>query len=474
MNASMTSTTALFVLLAWIPVVLMLFAVLRARSAVLWSFVVGWLFLPMADNDLPGLPDFDKLAATSVAALLGVLVFDHRSLLRYRPSWADLPLLAWCFVPMLTSIFNDLGPYDGLSASWGHVVRWGIPIFLGRIYFNDFASLREVAIAIVVGGVLYVPLCWIEIQLSPQLHTWIYGYFQHNFRQTMRYGGFRPVVFLQNGLAVAALMSVSATMTFWLWRCRSIRGVRPSSLGWLFLLLAVTTVFCKSANGVVLMVLGLVTYAAVQLIPPRWVLIPLLLAVPTYMVTRATGVLPAHVLVDLATPVDVERAGSLRARLEQEDLFSKHTWQRPLFGWGGWKRNFPTDEFTGEQLTRGVDSFWIIALSKNGIVGLMLATLTLLIGPAMFLIRCPQREWFSYEVGPATALTVCIILYVIDNLFNGLVNLVFFLPMGGLISIGLRPLRAWRPATTRPRRGRDMPRRRLVTGEPGSPRTDAP
>ena len=43
----------------------------------------------------------------------------------------------------------------------------------------------------------------VEVRLSPQINTWIYGFFQHDFIQMMRYGGFRPIVFLPHGLWVA-------------------------------------------------------------------------------------------------------------------------------------------------------------------------------------------------------------------------------------------------------------------------------
>ena len=62
----------------WIPVVLVLFAALPPRRAVPVSFIGAWLFLPMAGWDLSGLPDYTKTSATSVGALLGVLLFRPR------------------------------------------------------------------------------------------------------------------------------------------------------------------------------------------------------------------------------------------------------------------------------------------------------------------------------------------------------------------------------------------------------------
>ena len=49
---------------------------------------------------------------------------------------------------------------------------------------------------------------------SLQINTWVYGFFQHDFIQMMRYGGFRPIVFLPHGLWAAffALMALVAAV----------------------------------------------------------------------------------------------------------------------------------------------------------------------------------------------------------------------------------------------------------------------
>ena len=60
----------------------------------------------------------------------------------------------------------------------------------------------------VLGGLIYVPLCLFEVRMSPQLHNMVYGFAQHSFGQTVRGGGWRPMVFMQHGLAVGLFMSV--------------------------------------------------------------------------------------------------------------------------------------------------------------------------------------------------------------------------------------------------------------------------
>ena len=63
--------------------------------------------------------------------------------------------------------------------------------------------------------------------MSPQLHTWIYGYFPSIFSQQMRDGGFRPVVFLGHGLLVSFFAMTTTVAAAALWRTRTQIGRLP-------------------------------------------------------------------------------------------------------------------------------------------------------------------------------------------------------------------------------------------------------
>ena len=178
-------------LFGWIPLILLLFLLATPRRAVIVAFIGAWLFLPMASYAVLALPDFTKMTATSYGAMLGVVLFDATRLIRFRPSWIDIPIVVYCAVPMATSLLNGLGVYDGASAIAASVITWGLPYFIGRLYFSDLAGLRELAIGIFVGGLVYLPLCLYEIRMSPQLHNMFYGYHQHDFGMTRRLGGWR-------------------------------------------------------------------------------------------------------------------------------------------------------------------------------------------------------------------------------------------------------------------------------------------
>jgi len=124
-----------------IPFVLAMFALLPPRRAVLVSFLVAWLFLPVAKFDLQGLPDYTKMSATCAGVLLAIIIFDieHLLSLSYAPKWVDFPMIVWCLCPLATAISNqpDLTYHDGLAYVFDRLVSWGLPYLIGRLYLSN-------------------------------------------------------------------------------------------------------------------------------------------------------------------------------------------------------------------------------------------------------------------------------------------------------------------------------------------------
>ncbi|NTV08786.1 MAG: hypothetical protein HGA81_09335, partial [Chlorobium limicola] len=156
------------VMFGWIPVVLLLFSRLQARTAASVAFVAGWMFLPVAAFKLPALPDYNKTTATCVGILLGAWLFDKQRFSEFRFNAADLPMIAWCIAPFFSSVANDLGPYDGLSQTMYQCITWGLPYYIARIYFTDTDAMKTLALAIFIGSIIYIPFCWFELIMSPQ------------------------------------------------------------------------------------------------------------------------------------------------------------------------------------------------------------------------------------------------------------------------------------------------------------------
>ncbi len=419
------------VLLGWIPIIILLFGIVPARRAVIVAFIGAWLFLPVAGFSITGLPDFTKMTATSYGAMLGVVLFDASRLTRFRPTWIDIPIVVYCAVPMATSLSNGLGLYDGASSVFHTTISWGLPYLIGRLYFSDLEGLRELAIGIFVGGLVYVPLCLYEIRMSPQLHDMIYGFHQHRFGQTKRFGGWRPMVFMQHGLAVGTWMAAASLVGVWLWHTKALTQIRQAPMLLLLPILVATTIMCKSMNAIVLLILGVSSLCITRLAHLRLALVCILLIPPTYMFTRVSGIWSGAHLVRLTSDViNEERAQSINARLQYEELLITKALQRPAFGWGGWGRNRVYDE-RGKDLTV-TDGLWIIAFGKTGLVGLCALTATFLVPLTLLLWRWPIGMWYHPATAPAAVVAVLLGLFMVDSLLNAMVNPIFTLGAGGL------------------------------------------
>ena len=218
-------------LFGWVPFTIFLFFRLPAHRAVLVSVIGGFLLLPMARYDLPGIPPFDKYASISLGLILGGRLSGKRRQADFQWRLYDLPMVLWCLSPVPSSLTNGLTFYNGISVVYGQIMIWGIPYLAGRIYFIDKESLRELCLGIIIGGIVYALLCAYEIRMSPRLHINIYGFFQHDWRQHRRYGGFRPIVFMQHGIMVAVWMAACTTTAFWMWRKRLVEQIKGGTYG---------------------------------------------------------------------------------------------------------------------------------------------------------------------------------------------------------------------------------------------------
>lgn len=418
-------------LFGWVPTVLLLFALLPGRQAMITAFLAAWLFLPVAGYEIPGpLPTYNKMTATSMGVLLAVFLFDGSRLWGYRFRWVDLPMVAWCICPFLSSMDNGLGLYDALSGATYQAITWGLPYFLGRLYFSDLEGMATLARGLLIGGLIYVPLCLFEIRMSPQLHAMVYGYHQHSFAQTLRFGGFRPTVFMQHGLMVGMWMVAASLVGVWLWKSRAVRSIGGLHMHWLLAPLLLTTVLCKSAGALALMMVGIGVLFVSQWTRVALPLLVILLAAPLYTAGRATGYWSGRELVDLSEAVvGGDRAGSVQMRLDNEDLLATKAMQRPVFGWAGWGRARVYNE-DGRDVSV-TDGLWIIVLGNHGLFGLSALLAAILLPGYLLWRRCPVRRWGDADIAPTAVVAVLLVLYMIDSLANAMVNPVFTVALGG-------------------------------------------
>jgi hypothetical protein len=392
---------AYLMLAIWPLVTFVLYTRVDPARALIWTVLAGYLVLPpVAVFNLPVVPDLDKYSIPSLAALAMVLFVRREHVAVLPEAWVGRGLIGlFVLSPFATVLSNgDVIPieagdlpgqtiYDSVAAVANQAIAV-LPFFLARRYLATPVAMQAIVMALVAAGLAYSVPMLLESRLSPQLNLWIYGFFQHDFFQTIRFGGYRPVVFLPHGLWVAffALMCVlAAAVAFRVGPAEN----RPKQMAIAVYLLAMLVV-CKSAGPLVYAV-GLVP--VILLVGRRaQVMLAAVLAVVVvaYPLLRGLHVVPLDDIVRVATGFDANRGYSLQFRINNEELLLGRAEERPWFGWGGYGRNLLMDPVTGRTLTIA-DGAWIIALGIYGWMG-YIAQFGLLALPLVLLGR---EAWAS-------------------------------------------------------------------------------
>ncbi len=455
-------------LYTWPLVVIFLFTRLSPHRAVIASVIAGTLFLPevqiaKVSDEAPDAYEFvllilkfTKPNAICFAALLGAILFDLKGLLTYRPRWFDIPIVIYCICPYISNLQAGVGNYDSFGMMRDKVLSWGVPYFLGRVYFTNLNNFRDLAVGIFLGGLVYAPLCLWESVMFPHLHESAYGFFPGPKNEVFRWGGYRPVVFLSHGIMLGMWMTATAVIGFWLWFTGAITELkiwpfrRSISMGMLMLFLGLTTLWVRSTGAIAIGVAAVVGVLQLRLVKLPVILGFLLLVSPVYIYERASGWKGDNFLEALKDAgMPPERLGSLWYRLHMENRLVLHYQKRPNFGYG----DFKPDAFMAPMLKTNdypravMDSMWIQQLAFYGHYGLASMWLVLLLPVVRFILYHPPRLWFNPALAPAAGVALVLIMYMIDNMFNAFANTVFILAAGALAS--LAGVRLPRPAPVR-------------------------
>jgi len=428
----------------FIPLAIWLFGKYPPRTAVAAVFVIGWSFLPQAVFVFPVIPDYTKVSALGMAAMLAVYLKDPKVFRTFRPSLVDIPILCWCLSPFFSSITNGLGPWDGMSGILLQVFEWGIPYFLGRLYFGELDAMKTLGIAMFIGALVLAPLAVFEIILSPQLHIMLYGWYPHDFSQTKRGGSFRPSVFMHHGLELAIWLMAGLFLGWQMFLQKTLKGVVPLlKVPLLPSLVVFTLIFiaCRSSGALMLLAFAMLAFFLCRLLRSALPFF-LLLSLPLlYMTLRANGLWDAQNLVESAQKAtgSAERGDSLAYRIFNETMLIERARQQPFFGWGGFGRSWVRNE-EGKAISVP-DGMWILTYGDKGLFGLASLAATILLMPILFAIKWPPRTWGDPLVAPSAAFAVVLGVTMIDNLFNAMYNPVIMLAAGGLASLVALPQR---------------------------------
>lgn len=421
---------AYLMLLIWPLVTFVLFRRLTPDKALIWTILGGYLLLPpLAKIDLPAVPDLDKFSIPSLSALAMVLFVRQDRLAILPRSLLGKALVALFILGAFATVLTNTQPfalatgalpgmriYDSVAAVPNQFIAL-LPLILGRRYLATPEAMRNLAVALVVAGLFYSVPMLIEVRLSPQINVWVYGFFQHDFIQMIRQGGFRPIVFLPHGLWAAFFALMCYVSALMLARCAT--GKERPRLIAATVYLGLLLVACKSvgplAYGVVLTGIillagrrGMVLAAAAMAV----------LAI-SYPLLRGAHLVPIDALLAFAESISPERAQSLGFRFDNEEMLLNHANQQALFGWGGYGRNHVYDAVTAKLLTIS-DGAWIIAMGVSGWLG-FIAQFGLLALPLFALAKQALRR--GVEISPY----VCLVALILGT------NMVDLLPNATLI-----------------------------------------
>lgn len=420
-------------LFGWVPIVIFLYRQLPPQRALVISFIAAYLFLPVYDYLLPGLPVYGKMSATCYATVIAILCYDINIFKRFRPSLMDIPMLFWIASALISSLTNGLSFYDGFRAASERIAIWAVPYFFGRVYLNSLSGLRQLAVGIFTGGILYAPLCLIEFKMSPFLHAKLYGIAanDHSWGQSIRKGGYRPVLFTVHGLSVALWMMAATLIGVWLWQSGSLRRVHNISMKWFVPPLLFIIVLIQSTGALLYLIISLIALYISKWLRTSAIVIVLIGMTLSYLYVATTGNFNGDEVVQfISTAINPERAQSLEFRLDNEKALVAKARQRMLFGWSGWGRSRVYNEWGLDASV--TDSWWVITFGVNGIFGLVSGTTVLLLPVTLFMFYYPARTWSHPKIAPVAAIVLVIVSYMIDNLLNAITMPVFVLGVGGL------------------------------------------
>lgn len=421
----------------------------------------AYLFLPMSTEfDLPILPPYEKNLAGVVAALLLIGAYTRNRMkrsigppVRIGPSgwlpkawWVRFCLLGIVGGAFMTAVTNSepliYGPtvLEGMTlyAAFSDILSFVmmlLPLALGRRYLASSEGQRSILVVYAAMAGLYSLPVLFEARMSPQLHIWIYGFFQHLFEQHIRGGAFRPIVFLEHGLFVGIFLSMGFFAAISL--AREATGASKMRLLGLAAFLYGVLFLSRNLGALIIAT----AFAPVLLLAPKraqaLIAAALVITVLIYPTLRGANLFPIDTILSWANAIDVERGASLEFRFVNEEFLLERAAQKPLFGWGGYGRN-EIFNAAGRDIST-VDGTWIILLGTGGWVR-FLSTFLLLAIPVV-LLTFHLRKSASDSVSVALAMITA--ANMIDLIPNSAITPLTWLILGSLIGRLEQPNAAW-------------------------------
>lgn len=437
----MPNLFAYLVLFAWPLAAVALFRLLSFERALVWTIIGGHLLLPSETAiKFPTIPVIDRLTVPALSALFLCMLMAPKNTRKpdaLARAWQIvlLGLLALVVLTPLLTVVQNTQPivngrvhlpglrfYDAFNMISSISVQM-VPFWLGLRYLNTQTGQKVLIEAIAIGGLIYSLPALLEVRISPQLHRWVYGFFPHDFIQSMRDGGFRPVVFQNHGLMVGIFFAMAIVACVVLYR-EARREDKPAVHWLLAAVWLIGTLYLSKSLGA--FALALIFAPATLLLGRRLQVslgVVVAVVVLLYPLLRGAGLIPVDTVHSLAQSISEDRASSFKFRLDNEDALLDRANEKPLAGWGGWGRNAIFDPETG-RMTSVTDGIWLIFIGIFGWVG-YIGRFGLLTLPIIY-YAMRRKSFGPSMITPGLVMIQSVIL--VDLLPNaGLVNYVWLI-----------------------------------------------
>lgn len=419
--------------------------------AAISAAIFAEMYLPSgmpASIDLPLLPPIGKKQIAAVVVLGLIYVYHRKALMRIKPL-RGLELIAFIaafgwfgtkminpeplFYGRLAHRYPDLKEVvlpaitfaDVRSAIIEEIIMIVIPFIIGRAAFQKKKDISSACNIIVAFGIAYIPIMILEMRLSPIFHTMVYGYYPHEFAQSVRWGGYRAQGFLLHGLVLGRyqLVAFMAAVTLYVAGAKKAAWFDSKTV---IRIMVVVVIFTKSAGVTIFMVIlgPLVLFSSLKSQARAIIFITCLVLAYPYI--RAFKLIDIDQLTGVATSYSAQRGQSLAYRFRNERELSERAREKIWFGWGGYNRCNVWDVDYG--VNRSViDGYWVGRFGTSGVIGL--------IGPFALMLFPVLRVAWGYKKIPGNrdrktmlAFAILPLIYAMECIPNAIFsNLPFIL-----------------------------------------------
>lgn len=340
-------------------------------TATFWTIVGGYMFLPAKTViDLPMIPAIGKDEISAIAAFIGCKFIKNESVALFGVNNIQKVMIGLLLtLPFINVFFNSapmfnghlwvqgLTIYDAVSQVLAQYLEL-LPFVLALSIVKKVDDLEKIIRLLVTAGLIYSVLILFEIRFSPQLHTWVYGFFPHSFAQQMRFGGFRSVAFMGHGLLVATFCFVCVSAAAIQLKIGDGKERTRNILIFSYLLLVL--LLSKSIGAMILALLVafciLFVNYTLQKIAAK-LIITIFILYPTLSILN---LVPYDSIISFISDFSSDKAQSIDFRFTNEIAMIEHAYERVFIGWGSWGRN--------RLATSISDGYWLIVYGQYGAI----------------------------------------------------------------------------------------------------------